>query len=309
MPKIVNHLELFAGLGGASVALSQAGIDHRIVAISENTGTNEGRQALQAYRALHGNTPRNIGDITRVSDETWQALHKAGIDLVTAGFPCQPFSGMGPRTGIRHPKWQPTLAMLHGLAIVKPKYILLENVATLWRDHKPTVRWLIRQIEDIGYESDVHVGNPVDMGYVQSRSRLYIAFSRSDVPMWTLPSLKGLDVKQKFVQECDPDPSKFYAITEKRSPRRYDGTYFQCLCARSIDAHCGRMTWLDYDGGQGRSFTPIELQQLFGYADPRDLEFKRGGLSRSALGHAFGNSWHVGHASHLLSTLPYTGEQ
>ena len=308
MPKIVNHLELFAGLGGASSALSQAGIPHRNVAISENTDSKEGRGALQAYRAVHGKVPRNIGNITEVTDETWQALHKAGIDLVTGGFPCQPFSGLGARKGTKDPKWTPTLAMLHGLAIVKPKFILLENVATLWTRHKKTVRWLVRKIEDMGYESDIHVGNPVDVGYLQSRSRLYIAFSRSDMPLWDLPELKGFDVGQRFVQERDPDPSKFYAITKKRSPRRYDGTYFQCLCARSTDAHCKLMTWLDYEDGKARSYTPHELFQLFGYADPRDLEFKRGVLSRSALAHAFGNSWHVGHASHLLSTLPYTGE-
>ena len=306
--KRLKHIALFAGLGGAESALNQAGIPNRTIAISENRDSHEGRQALQAYKAVMGDTPRNIGDITNVSDRTWDGLHHVGIDLVTGGFPCQPFSGLGARKGTKDPKWQPTLAMLRGLKLMKPKYILLENVATLWQRHKSTVQWLIKQIEKMGYVSDVHIGNPVNVGYIQSRGRLYIAFSRNDVPKWTLPDLEGFDVKQKFVEERNADPDKFYAITAKRSPRRYDGTYFQCLCARSTDAHCKLMTWLDYEDGKARSYTPHELFQLFGYANPRDLKFKRGVLSRSALAHAFGNSWHVGHASHLLSTLPPIGE-
>lgn len=303
MTRILTHLELFAGLGGASVALSQAGHSFRTVAISEID-----QQALKSYKAVHGLLPRNIGSICSITREDLRNLRKLDLDLVTGGFPCQPFSGLGKMRGTKDPRWETTLCMIDVIEAIKPKYILLENVERMLTQHPNAVASLRAAIEDLGYTSSLHVGNPRDFGYVMSRGRIYIAFSRKDQAKWTLPrNTKGFtNVKQVFTPTPSPDPKTFYAITAKRSPRRYGITdsYFQCLCARSVDAHCRRMTWLPYKGGKARSFTPDELFQLFGYTNPPKITFKRGVLSRSALSHAMGNSWHVGHAAALLKTLP-----
>ena len=74
----------------------------------------------------HHPEARDIGDLTRLD---WEQLEK--VDVVTAGFPCQPVSHAGRRQGIEDERWIWD-DIIKGLRILRPRYILLENVPGLF---------------------------------------------------------------------------------------------------------------------------------------------------------------------------------
>lgn len=111
MSSAPTHLDLFSGIGGFAIAAQSAGF--RTIGFSE----------IEPYAcrvlARHWFDVPNYGDITKF----------AGIecDLITGGFPCQPFSCAGKRRGTadhRH-LWP---EMLRVVAASRPAWVCAENV-------------------------------------------------------------------------------------------------------------------------------------------------------------------------------------
>ena len=64
----------------------------------------------------------NLGDIKQIK---WDEVEP--IDILTAGYPCQPFSVAGNRKGENDPRhiWP---EIKKGISILRPKFVILENV-------------------------------------------------------------------------------------------------------------------------------------------------------------------------------------
>ena len=77
-------IELFAGIGSQTQALTNIGIAHKVVAISEID-----KYAIQSYEAMHGKA-NNLGDIRKIEE-------LPNADLWTYSFPCQDISVAGKR--------------------------------------------------------------------------------------------------------------------------------------------------------------------------------------------------------------------
>jgi DNA (cytosine-5)-methyltransferase 1 len=84
-----DFADLFAGIGGFRTALESVG--GKCVFASEWD-----KYAQITYEANFGDAP--YGDITQIHESSIP-----DIDVLTAGFPCQPFSLMGKREGFEHP--------------------------------------------------------------------------------------------------------------------------------------------------------------------------------------------------------------
>lgn len=308
---MIRHLSTFTGIGGASTALRQAGINFETIAISEID-----RRPIAMLPHIHEVVPPNLGDILKWTKRIPKFVNK--VDLMTGGFPCQPFSGMGLKQGFDDPKFQAALALVKAAKKLKPKYILLENVQDLlFNTFVVGFNKFLDEFRKLGYVIDISLINPKDYGYIQSRSRIYIAMSRHDVDVWTLPRTLSR-VTQKFVQEKKPRDQDHYTIIARRIKRFYgEGPYkdyFGCLCARSIDAHCGRFSWIRTNNKErpGRTPTPSEIFQMFGYKNPPKIKCysrKKGHVSISTVGHCMGNSWHIGHAEQMLRSMPLAIQQ
>merc|ERR1739841_411595 len=83
---------------------------------------------------------------------------------------------------------------------MRPKYLLLENVAAILnKKHREGLQLYMELFKSLGYRVSIHKGNPVDLGYIQSRTRVYFALSRGDVDLWTIPTIDQMSkVKQQF---------------------------------------------------------------------------------------------------------------
>lgn len=65
----------------------------------------------------------NLGDLTAVD---WG--HVEPVDVLTAGYPCQPLSLAGPRTGMNDERWIWD-EIYAAIRVLRPRFVLLENVA------------------------------------------------------------------------------------------------------------------------------------------------------------------------------------
>ena len=307
----MKHISLFAGIGGAEEAMKQAGLSIETVAFSEIKN-----KTIQFYTELHGDCGVALGDIKSLEQSDIEALGE--IDILTGGFPCQSFSRMGKQKGWDCPDLKEIVAaMVNVIAWSNPKYIVLENVsAVLQRPHGTRAEEFIDLIKKGGKEDapykygvSIHIGNPRELGYLQSRTRMYIVFSRVDQPQWTLPTqLEALSSPQVFKIDKKADPNRnCYKIGAKGAEIVFGEnghTTFACVTARAAHSHCNRGTWIRHTDGSVRGATPDELCQLFGWKRKPKYEVHPHGISRATVYHGFGNSWHVGHAAAIFKTFP-----
>lgn len=117
----------------------------------------------------HPDTP-NIGDI-KTAD--WDSV--APIDILTAGYPCQPFSNAGKRLGTEDPRhlW-PYIA--DAISLLRPRFVVLENVAAHLRRGFDVV---LQDLAAIGYDAAWTIVRASDVGAPHRRERLYIVATDS----------------------------------------------------------------------------------------------------------------------------------
>jgi len=164
-----RFIDLFAGVGGMRLAFDSVG--GNCVFSSEWD-----KHAVQTYFTNFGEIP--YGDITTISEKTIP-----DFDVLSAGFPCQPFSSIGKREGFAH-KTQGTLFfdVLRILSHKRPSAILLENVAGLVsHDKGNTLKTILESLEEIGYRVQFQVMDAAHFGVPQRRKRIYLVGFRSDL--------------------------------------------------------------------------------------------------------------------------------
>jgi len=123
----VNELSLFSGAGGGLLGTKLLGF--RAVGYVEN---NTYCQQILAQRIEDGflDEAPIFGDIRQFIKSGAVKKYQGFVEVVTAGFPCQPFSVAGKKKGKDDERnlWPETLAVI---CAVRPRYALLENVPGL----------------------------------------------------------------------------------------------------------------------------------------------------------------------------------
>lgn len=111
----------------------------------------------------------NIGDVRDLTAMT-------PVDILTAGYPCQPFSTAGRRKGTDDPRhlWP---AVHAAIAHLGPRLVVLENVRghlTLGFDR------VLGDLADIGYDAEWRIVRASDVGCCHQRARLFVAAHAAD---------------------------------------------------------------------------------------------------------------------------------
>jgi DNA (cytosine-5)-methyltransferase 1 len=111
----MKHLDLFSGIGGFALAAQWAGIE--TVAFCEIDKF--------CHKVLNKNFP---GIPIHDDIKTLNGENYAGIDIITGGYPCQPFSTAGKRKGADDPRhlWP---EMFRIIRQARPTWVVCENVA------------------------------------------------------------------------------------------------------------------------------------------------------------------------------------
>lgn len=275
-----TFIDLFAGIGGIRLAFEQAG-GHCVFSSEWDP------YARKTYEANFGEQPH--GDITRI-DPSDIPDH----DILTAGFPCQPFSiagvtkhnALGIAHGFSHPT-QGTLffSIAQILKTKRPRAFLLENVKNLRsHDRGRTFQVIMTTLEqELGYQTYDAV---LDARYLvpQHRERIYLVGFR-DETHFRFPTLEDRGPRLRDILEPAVDAK--YNLT----PHLWD--YLQAYAAKhrakgngfgygltSVDGIARTLSARYYkdgaeiliptDGPTPRRLTPRECARLMGFPD----EFK-----------------------------------
>ena len=168
----LKAISLFSGCGGDTSGLEQAGFE--VVAYSE---INKSAQKTHDLNFKNSVLLGEDGDITKISDKDLEQ-YKGTIDLIFAGFPCQGFSHAG-KKDINDSRNKLFWEFVRITSIIKPKWIIGENVAGLLRrksdDGKSYISNIITQaFIDIGYNmAEPTVLKAEDFGIAQLRRRVF----------------------------------------------------------------------------------------------------------------------------------------
>ena len=125
-----NVLDCFSGYGGFALGLRLAYPDSDFRTVAYIEWDKYCQQVIQA-RIKDGHlddAPIWGGDIREFDGKPWRGV----VDIITASFPCQPFSNAGKREGEFDSKgrnlWPDTLRIIRE---VEPRLVILENVPGL----------------------------------------------------------------------------------------------------------------------------------------------------------------------------------
>ena len=163
----MRFLDLFAGIGGFRLALERAG--HKCIGFCEID-----KFARQTYKA-NFDTEGEVEwhDITAVTDDDVRQL--GSVDVITGGFPCQAFSVAGKRGGFDDTRGTLFFEIARIARILKPKYLLLENVKGLLNHSGGTTfSTILNTLGELGYWVEWQILNSKDFGVPQNRERVFI---------------------------------------------------------------------------------------------------------------------------------------
>lgn len=201
-------IELFAGAGGLSLGLEQAGI--KGLAYVEFNHT-----ACDTLRANRPNWNVIESDIHKVSFT--QA--RGHIDLVSGGAPCQAFSTSGKRKGFGDTRGTLFAEFARCVQEAQPKMFLFENVRGLLNhDHGFTFKTICHAFTEIGYDIQYQLLDASYYGVGQKRERLIIIGVRSDLVgklSFTFPTPDPRRTTLRDVLQNVP-PSPYIPYSEKK---------------------------------------------------------------------------------------------
>ena len=167
MGKTLKFIDLFAGLGGFHLALTQLG--PRIGKDFECVFASELKEDLRKLYLLNFPGTKIEGDITKVSPSDIPAH-----DIVCAGFPCQPFSQAGKRLGFDDEnRGNLFYYICEIIKFHKPEFVFLENVSNLLgHDKGNTWDVIYRTLDSLGYDVKKEILSPHSFGISQHRRRI-----------------------------------------------------------------------------------------------------------------------------------------
>ena len=171
--KDLRIVELFAGVGGFRLGFEKVGGFKTVYA-------NDFEPWCKVtYDNYFGEGALSLGDIQQVDENDIP-----DCDILTAGFPCQPFSKIGKLHGFADARGTLFWDVLRILKAKQPKAFVLENVANLLKHDKGYTFERIRDglENELGYHVHYKILNTKDYGAPQDRKRIYIVGFKEDVP-------------------------------------------------------------------------------------------------------------------------------
>lgn len=195
---MLKMIDLFAGIGGIRIAFEENGV--KCVMSSEID-----KNAQETYLMNFDEIP--LGDIRKID-----AKNLPEFDIITAGFPCQPFSIGGLRKGFEDTRGTLFFEVARLIDVRKPKAFLLENVAGLVsHDGGKTIQTIEDILSELGYNFQSKLMNACDYGVPQNRNRWYCIGFRKDL---NIGFEDEVDEKHKYIYKFPQKRELDYTVND-----------------------------------------------------------------------------------------------
>lgn len=170
---LLRLVDLFAGTGAFSLAFEETG-NVQVVFANDFSAA-----AKNIYDANLGH-PLTLRDLNEIA-----VTDIPGHDILTAGFPCQPFSIAGEQSGFDDPRSNVFWKILEIIDHHQPRCVVLENVKNiLTHDNRRTFRIICDALRERQYLSIQHriLDTAKHSGIPQHRERMYMIASKTPIP-------------------------------------------------------------------------------------------------------------------------------
>lgn len=213
----MKHGSLFSGIGGFDLAAEWMGWEN----VFHCEWNEFGQRVLNYY------WPKAISydDITK----TDFSIHRGQIDIITGGFPCQPYSQAGKRLGKEDDRhlWP---EMLRAIREIQPTYVVGENVAGLisWNEGM-VFNEVQTDLEDEGYEVQPVLLPACAVNAPHRRDRIWfvsrlISDTSSNGQFGNKESKEGCNSKRSGVSLNGSDALSSGGIATNTSPTELQGS-------------------------------------------------------------------------------------
>ncbi len=127
------------------------------------------------------------------------------VDILSGGFPCQPFSTAGTRQGVDDPRHLfPYIR--DGIRDCQPRIVFLENVEGIISaktgDGESVLQYVLRELEGLGYTATAGIFSAREVGAPHQRKRVFIlGYAKSSEP--SQQRKKGFEAKESSGELAD----------------------------------------------------------------------------------------------------------
>ena len=165
----LQHLDLFSGIGGFSLGLETAGLANTVAFCDIDK---------YCHKVLNKHWPHVpiFSDIKELNYETLRSNGINNIDIITGGYPCQPFSVAGRKKGEEDPRhlWPEYFRLVKEL---RPTWVIGENVSGHIKLGLDTV---LEDLESEGYSTRTFSISASGIGANHKRERVWIMAYSND---------------------------------------------------------------------------------------------------------------------------------
>ena len=165
-PRVV---ELFAGAGGLALGLEKAGFEPELLVEYDKDCVSTMQINRPEWNIKHE-------DISKIDFRDVKA------DMVTGGFPCQPFSHAGHRLGLDDVRGTLFYEFARAVKEIKPKIFLAENVEAIIRNNNgKTMETILDVFRSLGYNVQYKILNAVNYNVPQKRRRVIFIGTKKNI--------------------------------------------------------------------------------------------------------------------------------
>lgn len=165
----MHSIEFCAGAGGQALGLEQAGFHHEALVEIES----------DFAKTLQLNRPN--WQVHNCDMNTFDGRAYQGLDLLTAGLPCPPFSVAGKQLGDQDER-NLFPAAIRLIDEIRPRAVMIENVRGFLSAVFEDYRFFLKdQLKKLGYHADWRLLNASDFGVPQLRPRVVIVALRNEL--------------------------------------------------------------------------------------------------------------------------------
>lgn len=199
-------ISLFSGCGGFDLGTTAAGFETRVFIEADKHACATLKHNAKAAGWDHAVIlDCKIEKLTVEQVLIAARLDRGECDLLTGGFPCQPFSTAsstrkGTKDDGRGHLFYECARMIEG---IRPKFFMLENVpGILTSSGGADIKIVCDTFADLGYDFGLAKLNAVNYGVPQDRKRIFFLGCRPDLGVSAITQLLGMVASAEY---CDPE--------------------------------------------------------------------------------------------------------
>ncbi len=249
----MNHGSLFSGIGGFDLAAEWMGWNNRF----HCEWNSFGQRVLKHYWPQS----QSYGDITKTDFTIWRGR----IDVLTGGFPCQPYSLAGKRLGNEDERhlWP---EMLRAIREIQPRWIVGENVLGLVNWNGGLVFHEVQaELEAQGYEVQPFILPACSVNAPHRRDRVwFVAYSEC----FSRKTENGIQDRRESIEPKSIYKSSIWATsnTNSNGQLRGDGQHEVNASQGGIDALGDAEQGVGNGNNSNADYSGLERSKVIGSA-------------------------------------------